>query len=278
MKKNFVLLLLVILMPSAIAAPALTNHARADKQTPPYPRPLLARLQNRIHAKLQEMHAAADFPGLTAGYVLADGRVLSVAAGYADKKIGLRPKDRMLSGSIGKTYVAAVALQLVSENSLVLDEKISHWLGTETWFKRLPNARDITVRMLMNHSSGIPEHVLMPEFLNAVRISPGRVWKPVELLAYVFDKAPLFAAGQDWSYADTNYIVLGMILEKITGNSYYRELDRRILKPLQLLETSPSDRSVLTGLITGHSSPRSPFALPEKVVVRGAMVSIQIAD
>jgi D-alanyl-D-alanine carboxypeptidase len=172
----------------------------------------------------------------------------------------------MLSGSIGKTYVAAVMLQLVQEGRVDLDAGIGRWFGKESWFERLPNAKEITLRMLMNHTSGIPEHVLMEEFIASLRKEPDRVWKPEELIAFVLGKEPLFPAGKGWSYADTNYILVGMIIERVTKNSFYNELNRRILKPLRLNNTIPSDRRLLPGLIIGYSRPGSPFGFEGRVV------------
>jgi D-alanyl-D-alanine carboxypeptidase len=197
-----------------------------------------------------------------------------VASGLADveNNIPLAPSDRMLSGSIGKTYVAAVALQLVQEGRLKLDDRIERWLGREAWFDRLPNARDLSVRMLMNHTSGIPEHVLEKEFASALQKSPDKVWAPEELVAYILDRKPLFPAGQGWSYADTNYILVGMIIEKITKKRFYSELERRVLKPLKLTRTSPSDRRELAGLVPGYSRPNSPFGFEGRVVTGGRFV------
>lgn len=234
----------------------------------------LERVRRRVQVKLAELHAQAEFPGATVGFVLGDGRHASVAAGLADveNKIALKPSDRMPAGSIGKTYFAAAALQAVAEGKLDLDAKVERWLGREAWFARLPNARDLTLRMLMNHTSGIPEHVLNKDFLAALRADPDRTWKPEELIAYIFDAKPLFAAGQGWSYADTNYIVVGMIFERATGKNFYDEVRRRILKPLALNDTLPSDRRVIPGLITGYSMPNSPFGFEGRTLVDGRFI------
>ncbi len=231
-------------------------------------------LQQKIEAKLLELKADAQYPGVTVGYVLADGTAGSVSVGIADleNKTPLKPKDRMLAGSIGKTYVAAVTLQLVQEGKLRLDDKIETWFGKEAWFARLPNARDLTLRMLMNHSSGIPEHILANGFLPAVKAAPDKVWKPEELLTYVLDAKPLFAAGKGYSYADTNYILVGMIFERVTKKNLYAEVQRRLLKPLKLARTIPSDRRVLPEVITGYSMPNSPFGYEGRMIREGKFV------
>jgi D-alanyl-D-alanine carboxypeptidase len=112
---------------------------------------------------------------------------------------------------VGKTYVSAVALQLVHEKKIGLDDPISKYLGAEPWFKRLPNADRITVRQLMTHTSGLVRYELNPKFTADLTANPDKVWTPADRLAYLFDAQPPFAPGEGWEYSDTNYIVLGMI-------------------------------------------------------------------
>lgn len=234
----------------------------------------ISALRASLQAKLNELHAAGSFPGVTLGVVLPDGRSMSVSAGLADveNKVPLKPTDRMLAGSIGKTYVSAVMLRLVQDGKVNLDDKIERWFGREPWFPRLPNAKDITLRMLMTHSSGIPEHVLNKEFIAAIRKDPDRIWKPAELITYILGVAPLFQAGKGWSYADTNYILVGMIFEQVTGKTVYGEVERQLLKPLKLERTIPSDRRTLPGVITGYSMPNSPFGFEGRVIFNGKFI------
>ena len=231
-------------------------------------------LHKKIEAKLLELKTGAEYPGVTVGYVLADGTAGSVSVGLADveNNTPLKPKDRMMAGSIGKTYVAAITLQLVQEGKLKLDDKIETWFGKESWFPRLPNARDLTLRMLMNHSSGIPEHIMANGFLPVVKAQPDKVWKPEELIAYILDAKPLFPAGKGYAYADTNYILVGMIFERVTKKNLYAEVQRRLLKPLKLERTIPSDRRVLPELITGYSMPNSPFGFEGRTIRDGKFV------
>jgi D-alanyl-D-alanine carboxypeptidase len=188
-------------------------------------------LKRKLETKLTDLRKTGGFPGATFGFVLPDGRSGSVATGYSDveKKISMQPNDKMLSASIGKSYVSAVMLQLIQEGNASLDERIDHWFGAEPWFHRLPNASDITLRMLMNHTSGIPDHIENRRFIAGRREAPDRFWSPQELVATILDEPPLFPAGKGWAYSDTNYILVGMIIEKITHKSYYDELTTRIL-------------------------------------------------
>jgi D-alanyl-D-alanine carboxypeptidase len=222
-------------------------------------------VRSRVQAKLDELRAAASFPGATVAFVLPDGRSATVASGVS-------PEARMPAGSIGKTWFAALAMRLVEEGKLDLDAKIERYIGREPWFGRLPNAKAITVRMLLNHTSGISEHVLDPAFLAEIRKSPDRVWKPAELVSYVLDKAPLFEAGKGWSYADTNYIVLGIVLERVTGRSLYDDVERLYLDPLKLEATVPAVSRRIPGVVSGTSRQGSPFGFEGPTVVDGAFV------
>ncbi len=225
----------------------------------------------RVREKLEAFCQEKGIPGATLGFMLADGRRASTAAGVSCRSDGraMVPGDRMLSGSIGKTYVAAVLLQLVQEGRVELDRRISHWFGEDEWFTRLPNGPDITLRMLMNHTSGIPRHIFMSDFQAAVKAQPLKVWRPEEMVAYVLDVEPAFEAGQGWSYADTNYILVGMIIERVTGRTYYEELTDRILRPLGLADTTPSDRPDIPWLACGYTSENNPFSLPIEAARRG---------
>jgi len=119
--------------------------------------------------------------------------------------------------------------------------------------------------MLLNHSSGIPDQD-STKLGKAIRANPDRLWKPEELIAFVLDKKPLFAAGEDHSYTETNYLMLGMIIERITGQTLYSEVTRRFLKPLNLAHTIPLEGRVIPGLINGYTSD-APNAGP-----KGAMI------
>lgn len=230
-----------------------------------------AALQNAIQLKLDEWHKAGSFPGATLGVVLANGESFGLAVGISDRatKRQLLPTDRMLAGSVGKTFAAATALQLIKEGKIGLDDKIEKYLGRETWFSRLPNAKDITVRQLMNHTSGLVRYEFKEQFTKDLTANPDKVWKPAELVAYLLDEKPPFAAGEGWDYSDTNYIVLGMIIEKVTGRRFYDEANRRLLNPLKLTGTIPQDGPRLKGVVQGYAGPNNPFGGTDEMIVNG---------
>ncbi len=228
-------------------------------------------LKQTIQVKLEEWHKAGSFPGATLGVVLADGESFGLAVGYSDRdaKTPMKPNDRLLAGSVGKTFAAATAMQLIKEGKIALDDKIEKYLGREPWFSRLPNARDITVRQLMNHTSGLVRYEFKDQFTKDLTANPDKVWQPAELVAYLLDEKAPFEAGKGWDYSDTNYIVLGMIIEKVTARKFYDEANRRLLKPLKLNDTIPQDGPRLKGVVQGYAGPNNPFGGKDEMIHEG---------
>jgi D-alanyl-D-alanine carboxypeptidase len=267
MKRNARLSVSLLLLIAATAATAAAQQ-----------RPVAAAgvnvLRKELQMKLDEWHKAGKFPGATLGVVLADGGSFGLATGMSDRERStpMRPGDRMLAGSVGKTFAAATALQLVAEGKLDLDAKIAKYLGSEPWFARLPNATGITVRQLMNHTSGLVRYEFKDTFTKALTADPMKVWTPEERLAYLFDEKPPFAAGQGWDYSDTNYIVLGMIIEKINGRKFYDEALRRLIKPLKLKDTIPQTGPELKGVVVGYAGPNNPFGGKDAMIENGRFV------
>jgi len=178
----------------------------------------------------------------------------------------------MLAGSVGKTFFGAVAMQLVSEGRIALDDPISKYLGAEPWFSRLPNGPDITIRMLMNHTSGLVRYEFDDAFTRAVRVEPYRVWRPEEEVAFILGTEPPFAAGRGWTYSDTNYIVLAIIMERVMGESMYDAIRRRVIEPLRLEDIVAQTGPELPGLVQGYAGASNPFADSNEVLVNGRFV------
>lgn len=233
---------------------ALAPHALHAQEAPPT-------LEAKLQARLDAFRASSSFPGATFGLATRGGLRLALATGAADRetKRALKPDDRMLAGSVGKTFFAALALSLVAEKKLALDDKLEKHLGAREWFARLPNAREITLRQLMNHSSGLVRYEFDERFLADLSAAPDKVWKPEELLAYLFDTEAPFAAGKGWDYSDTNYIALGMVIEELLDETAYAAIHARYLVPLELTGTVPSDSRAIARLVQGYAGEGNPF-------------------
>lgn len=232
------------------------------------------RLKERLQAVLDSLQKSNKFPGASFAAVLPDGKQVRIATGLADSigRVPMQPNHRMLSGSIGKTFFAAAVVSLADQNVIKLDDPISKYLADEPWFGRLPNANTVTLRMLMNHTSGIEEYYELGDFMSRLKADPYREWSPVELFAYIFDRKPLFAAGSAWGYSDTNYLILGYIVEKVTGNTMYDLAKQHALKPYRLTLTEPSVKATFKDLATGYSRAGSPFPFHGAMVKDGKMV------
>ena len=231
-------------------------------------------VDTRLQTALDEWRESIQAPGALLGVVQKDGAVIGLASGLADKTGSrkLLPSQLMMAGSTGKTFFAALALQLIEAGQLDLNAPISKYLGDRPWFSRLPNAKDITVRHLMTHTSGLVRYEMNPKFTAELRAQPDKAWTPDEEVAYLLDATPPFAAGQGWDYSDTNYIVLGMMLEKITGTKAYDEIARRFLNPLKLTEVAPTRTRRTAGLVNGYAGPKDPLGLPDEVNPGGVFV------
>ena len=228
----------------------------------------------------QAQETDENFPGATAAFILPDGRVFGFATGESDvdDDIPMTPDMRMGSGSIGKTYVAAVALQLAMNGELDLDAPVSTWLGDEEWFPRVPNHADLTVRNLLNHTAGmIQPYFEDPDF--AVRLSevfrdPDAYMTPEEFIAEtVLDAEPLFPAGGGYHYSDVHYTLAGLAIEEAAGRAYYDLLDEFFLERLGLDLTLAADRRDLPGLAQGYAHRSSElYDTPLEVVVDGRFI------
>lgn len=229
-----------------------------------------------VAAKLQKALAErlADLaPGAQAAVVLADGTLVPFTVGVADRTTrAAMPHDgKMLAGSTGKTFFAALACQLVREQKLDLEAKVATWFADEAWFTRLPNHADITLRHLLMHRSGLMRYEFDPAFTRELLAKPDHCFTPQEELAFVYDKKPRFGAGEDFEYSDTNYVLLGMVLEKVAGKPCQDEIARRFLGPLQLAHTVPGAGRKIPGLLQGHAGENNPFGGRDAMLVDGEL-------
>jgi D-alanyl-D-alanine carboxypeptidase len=220
-------------------------------------------------AALTRMQAAIDAfvatgaPGVYVQIRQGD-RVVELRAGRpdlgSDKEWTERSRFRV--ASVTKTFVAAVVMQLVWERRLALVDTVDRWLPGQ-----LPYGDRVTVRQLLNHTSGVPEYQDL-NFLLSVLADPARQFSPAQLLARIDGQPLLFEPGTAAQYTNTNFLLLGLIVERVTGNRLDIELKRRILKPLHLSDTSfEVDPSFPAPRVHGYTTLLAPTALAD--VTRG---------
>jgi D-alanyl-D-alanine carboxypeptidase len=208
------------------SAPALAGAATTAASTAAAPR-----AGNPLQGMLSQI-VADGVPGAIALEQHGHGTDLA-AAGVADLAAGapLRPGAEFRIGSITKSFVATVVLQLVQEGRLALGQPVGRWLPG-----LLTDGDTITIRELLNHTSGLYDYTNDPGLIAGVEAN--RVFQPAALVAIAESHPRLFPPGTAWAYADTNYIVLGLLIQAVTGRSLSQELQHRILRPLGLGHTS----------------------------------------
>jgi D-alanyl-D-alanine carboxypeptidase len=224
---------------------------------------------DQIISKMDSLVKVNKIPGLNMSVVYKDGEQESFSSGFADveNKIALNAGNTLFSGSIGKTYAVAIIMQLIDEGRITLDDSILVYFPDSAWIGRLPNIEEITIRMLLQHTSGLPRYVMNEEFWDTVAASPDKVWSYKDRLNYVFDNDPVHEAGKGYHYSDTGYILLGMLIEKLTGHYYYDEVMMRLLMPGRLVSTYAADRRDIPHLPIGYSRLPEMFNMPAQVVV-----------
>jgi D-alanyl-D-alanine carboxypeptidase len=200
---------------------------------------------------------AAGAPG--GAMVLVDGSsVRRAARGVADLRTGrpMEPRLHFRAGSVTKSFVATVVLQLVAEGRVSLSDTVERWLPGV-----LPYGDQIRIRQLLNHTSGVPNYGAI--VLRTLYGSPEgrfRAWTPRELVALVADRPLDVEPGTAWSYSNTGYALVGLIVEVATSKTLGQELAGRIIHPLGLRGTSfPVNARGIPGPSSrGYSLPLSP--------------------
>jgi len=181
-------------------------------------------------------------PGVLVGVWDDAGASYVRAFGYADlaKRRPLTPTDHFRIGSNTRTFIISVLLQLVDEGKLSLDDPLSRFrLGVA-----IPNARNITVRQLCQMRSGLFEAYDVPE-LDRMKITPTTTFDPRTIVGWAVKQKPYFAPGKDYHYSNTNYLILGLIIESVTKDAVAGQMRKRLLLPFQLARTSyPSTQAM----------------------------------
>jgi len=228
-------------------------------------------LAPQLQSLIDRYRDSYGFPGATVAIAPPAGPVISVATGTADRetKTAMTPDSRMLAASIGKTFVASTVLALEADGVLSQAELVCDRLARRNWCARLPNHATMTIGHLLHHAAGLPDHVQMPAFAAelAARVAgDGGALTPEESIAFLLNRDPLFPAGTGWAYTDTGFLILGLVIEDVTGRSYYDVVRERFLAPLGLAATTPSDRRDLAGLAVGYTCAANPFGLPPRTM------------
>jgi CubicO group peptidase (beta-lactamase class C family) len=168
--------------------------------------------------------------------VTADGKnVYTGALGDSMTGVPASPDMHFRNGAFAFTYISTMLLELVDEKKVKLDDKLSKFLPD------LPDADRISLENLANMTSGYADYVYEPEVLVGNNLDPFRQWTPEELIQIGTSKPMMFEPGTNWGYSHTNYVILGRVLEKITGRSLAEGMQKYIIGPMGLRQTRGSD-------------------------------------
>ena len=241
------------------ASPAPTARPTAPPPSPsPTPPPAqtpipAAALQARLNAIRVQYHV----PGVSATIIWPDGRSWTGVNGWADVKqhVPVAPTTAFSVGSVSKTFLAALVLQLADEGRLSLDDPVLRWLPTAA----VP--ADATIRELLDHTSGLYDFFSNPAIDTALLANRRQAWTPARALGYM--RAPYCAAGTCWHYSNSNYVLLGQVVQQITGNPVATELRRRFFAPLRLVRT----------FVQGAEPARGTVATSYEVLGSGSSIS-----
>ncbi|CEK11480.1 serine hydrolase domain-containing protein [Legionella hackeliae] len=162
-----------------------------------------------------------------------------ITAGVANKKTHepMKATNNFRIASMSKTFLAATILKLIEQNKLTLNDKIAPLLAESIDLKKLPNSKDVTIRELLQMRSGIPNYVKFDTYYDLVHDMIGEKWTPQSCIKIVYNKKPSFIPDHAYEYSNTNYLLLQLIVEKITGQSFATAIRQQILNPLQLNNT-----------------------------------------
>lgn len=225
----FWLWLVLITSVVLIFGPRADDLAASSSRNNVFDATLSAALQKALEEAAREQGADS----LSASLYISDQCFWAGATGFTeqDPQVPVDPDMLYGFGSITKTFVAALVFQLVEEKRLKLEDSLVRWL------ERIPNVdSSITVRQLLDHTSGLGDYLKSDRLYSAIVTEPDRVWSPYELVRYI--PPPDNPPGKGTRYSNTNYLLLGMIIEAVSDNSVDQELNSRITGPLGLTNTS----------------------------------------
>ncbi len=270
-------LAMIALLTPVIITTGCNDKPAADTTTQPTEPPFSPDIEAKLEKAVDDNMKAGNIPGVIVG-IWAPGKGTWIAAkGVADISAAreLQPADKVRIAGNTKTFTATVILQLVDDGKMILNDKLSKYVAG------IPNGDQITIRQLLNMTAGIYNFTEDPDF--EARFEKDPLWKFTreDMMKIVLRHTPDFAPGQGWKYSDTNYELLGMIIEKVTNNRLEPETKKRVFDKLGLSHTSfPVTPDMVGDYARGYYLPKGATELQDFTLVEpsvpwaaGAIVS-----
>jgi D-alanyl-D-alanine carboxypeptidase len=234
-------ILILVLLTSALFMTGCTFGGGAATPTGPPeqgqgPRDVDPGLAGQLQSYLDQAVKEYAIPGAVLSIITSNNQYWTGSSGVADLETNrkLEPTYRFRIGSITKTFISLLMLQQVQDGKLTLDDTIDKFLPG-----LVKGGDKITVRLLLNHSSGLPDYLNEPTstFDKQATADPEKMWEPADIVTATNNDPRYFDPGKGWHYSNTNYLVVGLILEKVSGTTIENLIQRRIILPLGLDNT-----------------------------------------
>jgi D-alanyl-D-alanine carboxypeptidase len=210
-------------------------------------------LAEQLQSTLTKAQAGSSTPGVTQAVITPDGFTWEGAAGLSNvtNQTPTKPDDIFGIASVTKAFTAATVLKLAEEGKLSLDDTLEKWRPDIA--ANIPDGKNITVRQLLNGTSGIRNYTVDEQYQAAVQVNvfsdAKRQFTPEEIVAYIYGK-PRFSGGRSsptWVYPNTGMVIIGLIIEKATGMPYAQAVREQVLNPLGLKHTFLSGKEQSVG-------------------------------
>ena len=214
-------------------------------------------LNSKLQKALDKAVKQMKIPGAVM-YISGQGEAWAGASGFSNlkSKTPMKPNDRLGLASTSKTFVAVAVLQLVEKGKLDLDKAISNYLPPKVSIN-IPYSDEITIRQLLNHTSGVVEYYDDKFHKLTYNRSRSQLWTATEAIELIYNRQPKAKPGEEYQYCDSNYILLEIIVEQTTGKPLAEIIREQILNPLGLKNTftelrEPNFKSNVTGYSEGN--------------------------
>ncbi len=212
------------------------------------------------------------------GITVEGKELLILAEGETMTDIPATPDMHLRNGNVAVAYMGNLFYQLVDAGIVKADDPVDKWMPD------LPEAKTVTLEMLLNGTAGYPDFVRMEIFQKKFYANPFQQWAPEELISLAFTEKPKFKPGSDWNYAHTNFVILGLVLEKATGKPFGELMQERVLTPFGMTQTvAPGTPQIPTPVLHSYTDERgyyedATFWNPSWTLARGAVQTSTIRD
>ncbi|MDX2376494.1 beta-lactamase family protein [Microbacterium sp. LRZ72] len=223
---------IAVALPLAIAIVALAGCTADPSPAPSAASREDARLADDIRAAVTQQQEDLDLRAVIVRVTRGDHEIVTDAWGESMTGVPATADMHFRNGAIAIPQVSTVLLQLVDEGEVVLDDTI------DTWLPQVPHADEVTLGQLAQMTSGYADYLWSEDFLAQLAADPFRHWQPEELYAFGTDEPLVYEPGTNWNYSHTDYVLLGLALERITGDPLDEVIRERILDPLGLENTA----------------------------------------